>query len=113
LQPANVPALVIYAGDTWSQSYEFKAGDPAEAIDFVAEGWTDWICQCRATPESTQFFTINVDDSDAENGRIVLYADPEETRLFTPGVFDLQSTNGVTIKTWIRGNLSWVEDVSR
>ena len=113
MQPANVPTLVIYAGDTWSQSYEFKAGDPAEPIDFVAEGWGDWLCQCRETPESDDFFVINVDDSEADLGRILLFADADETRLFTSGFFDLQATNGVTVKTWIRGNLSWIEDVSR
>lgn len=113
MQPSFVPPVVVYAGDTWSQSYEFKAGDPAEPIDFIADGWDDWVCQCRPTVDSSEFFEINIDTSEAADGRIILSASAEETRDFYSGVFDLQSSNNGEVRTWIRSTLSWIEDVSR
>jgi hypothetical protein len=113
MYPSTVPTIKIYSGDTWAQSYEFKAGDPAEPIDFVAEGWTDWAAQWRPTPFSEDFIELDIDISDADVGRIILNATDLQTRMLGDGFIDLQSVNGDEVKTWIRASVVWSEDITR
>jgi hypothetical protein len=111
--PATSPVVQIYAGDTYTQRYIFKdsAGDP---IDLVAEGWDEWKAQYRATRPAVDFYDFTVDDTDADEGVIVVSMSKETTKKLTHnGVWDLQASKGAELKTWVTSDVQVEMDVTR
>jgi hypothetical protein len=111
--PIVVPTATPYRGDTFVMSYVFKSGDPLTPIDFVDEGWDDWKAQFRTSEDATDFIEFTIDDAEADQGRINLSMTATQTVDLTNGVWDLQATRGAELRTWIRGNLKVIEDVTR
>lgn len=112
--PLIVPTLKVYIGDTFSASYVLKEGSPAEAIDLDADSWTNWTAKFRTYPTATASVSFTVDTSDAANGRIVVSLTATQTAAMTKnGYWDLQSTRGSEVKTWIRGKVLVMKDVTR
>jgi hypothetical protein len=112
--PISVPDITMYAGDTFtSPSYTMESGSPLAPINLVTAGWTNWICQWRANQTDSNYVAFTVDSSQAASGIISFTATAAQTRSMWNGVWDLQATNGSTIRTWIRGKLIYVEDVTR
>jgi hypothetical protein len=113
MSPSTVPVVNVYGGDTFDQTYLFKAGTPPVAINFVTEGWSNWLCECKPHDDTDAVFPITVDVSQASTGRITLTGTAAQTADFRSGTFDLQASKGATVKTWIRGTIEWTEDISR
>lgn len=112
--PATVPALQIYAGDTYTQEYVFKDATTNDPIDLDAEGWTDWAAQYRHIRDDVQAYSFTVDASQADIGVIVVNMDKDTTKkLETAGVWDLQAVNGATLRTFITSQVQVVKDVTR
>lgn len=109
--PTTVPILEIYAGDTFEQSFVFQTDGVARNL--TLEGWGDWEAQIRPTIESETEVAFTVDSSQAAAGRIVLKLDSETTRALTGAVYDLQATDGDVVKTFLRGSITIVQDVTR
>jgi hypothetical protein len=108
----DVGVLSVYAGDTFTQTFEFFDDD--EPVDFVADGWDDWVAQYRINPKATNFVAFTVDVSDADEGRITLSLSATQTRnLPGEGVFDLQATENNVIRTWLKGRIAVSQDVTR
>ena len=108
--PPTVPILEVYAGDTFEQSFVFQTdGVPR---DLTAEGWGSWLAQIRPTVESVDVVSFTVDSSQAAVGRIVLKLTAGQTTSLTGAVYDLQATKGSTIRTFLRGSLTIVKDVT-
>ena len=111
--PLIVPALKVYQGDTFSASYILKEGIPAEVIDLTAEGWTSWTAKWRSHPTSTSYVSFVVDTTAATSGRIVVSLTATQTSTLENGYWDLQSTRNSEVKTWIRGKVTAIKDVTR
>jgi hypothetical protein len=129
----------VYAGDAWSQSFEFgeytgytaavAAGyagtvaewlalDPANADTWVAEdlsGLSSWSSQWRPTAESADSLAISltVDATAAATGVITLGASEAQTRAMgASGVFDIQAALP-SVRTLTRAKTKWRLDVTR
>ena len=112
--PVSVPDITMYAGDTFvSPSYTMETGTPLAPINLVSAGWTSWTCQWRRNQTDDDYIAFTVDTTQAASGIISFTATPTQTRSMWNGVWDLQATNGATVRTWIRGKLVYVEDVTR
>ena len=112
--PITVPDITMYAGDTFiSPSYTMETGSPLAPINLVTDGWTNWTAQWRANVTDTNYFAFTVDTSSASSGVIRFTATSTQTRSLWNGVWDLQATKGSEVRTWIRGKLIYVEDVTR
>ena len=111
--PITVPALKVYKGDTFSASYVLKEGYPAEAVNLPGQGWTNWTAQWRSYPTSTTAVSFNVDTTNAATGRIVISLTATQAATLKDGYWDLQSTRNSEVKTWIRGKVLYVKDVTR
>lgn len=113
--PQTIPTPVpVYAGDTaYWPPYTFTSAVDTP-IDLVATGWTNWVAQWRPTPDSDTVLTLDVDDTLASSGTIVIGADAGTTAAMgSAGVWDLQSENGEVVRTWVRGKTSYQKDVTR
>lgn len=81
--PAVIEPESLYAGDSWSRSFEVRrptAGDPSvtEPMPFVSEGWGGWEAQWRPRASAADgAITLTVDASQAENGLLTLSAPTE------------------------------------
>ena len=118
--PASIPAEEIYAGDTWSRSFEIRrrdATDPAVSapVDLVADGWGGWIAQWRSRADSSEEpIELGVDASQAADGVMTLSATAAQTRAMRQsGVWDLQASRGSEVRTWLAGSFTWGWDVTR
>jgi len=112
--PVTVPDITMYAGDTFtSPSYTMQTGTPPVAINLVADGWTNWTAQWRALPTDTRYVAFTVDTTNAATGVIVMTATATQTRSMWNGYWDLQATKNGAVRTWIKGKLVYVEDVTR
>jgi len=111
--PFIVPDVPVYAGDTLTfPPYTFT--EDGVVIDLVAEGWGSWQSKWRVTPDAATAITLTVDDSAADEGVIQITATgTQATEMAQSGVFDLQATNSGVVRTWVRGNTSWQNDVTR
>jgi hypothetical protein len=112
--PVSVPDITMYAGDTFvSPSYIMKTGSPLAPINLVTEGWTNWTAQWRTNQVDPNYIAFTVDTTQASSGVISFTATATQSRSFWNGVWDVQATNGTEVRTWIRGKLNYVEDVTR
>lgn len=111
--PVTVPNIKVYQGDTFTASYIFNDATTDLPLDLVDEGWTTWTAQWRPSSPSTEVVNFTVDSTYAADGRIIVTAAPASTRLVKDGVWDLQSTRGSEVKTWIRGRVEGIGDVTR
>lgn len=129
----------VYAGDAWSQSFEFgeytgyapavEAGytgtlaewlalDPANADTWEPEdlsGWSTWSSQWRplATSADSLAISLTVDATDAAAGVVVLAASEAQTRAMNGnGVFDIQAALP-NVRTFARAKTKWTLDVTR
>lgn len=112
--PATYGApLRIYAGDDFYQKFDFRnAGDQSP---MNLSGWT-FRAQWRATPNAETAVNFGIDSTDKATGTIVLTLTAAQTReIGQDGVWDLQGTetSGGRIRTWLRGTVTWREDVTR
>jgi hypothetical protein len=110
--PSHIGALVVYGGDTFTQTFNFlEDGAP---IALTAKGWGSWKAQYRTSPSASLAVDFVVDDSQANSGAITISLSAEDTaNIRSKGVFDLQASQSGTVRTWIRGELSWTQDVTR
>lgn len=111
--PVTVPNIKVYQGDTFTASYIFNDATTNLPLNLVTEGWTSWSAQWRPSSPSTESVTFVVDATYASTGRIIVTAPPTSTRLVKDGVWDLQATRGSEVKTWIRGRVEGIGDVTR
>lgn len=111
--PIIVPDVQVYSGDSFSMKYILKTGTPPEPINLVAEGWESWNCQFRQAPSDTEFISLIIDLTDADEGVIIIRATPEQTAQITSGVWDLQASREGEVRTWLRGTFNHVLDVTR
>jgi hypothetical protein len=112
--PVTVDTVEVYAGDTitWP-TYTLKTSNGV-ARDLVAEGWTDWAVQWRATPESPSEVTLDFDGSRLAEGILLVSASPLNTRnMQSAGVWDIQAERNGEVRTFLRGKTKWVQDVTR
>lgn len=110
--PVAVPDVLIYAGDTYEQTYTFKdtAGDP---IDLDAEGWHTWKAQVRPSRDSLDYVDFHVDHSDADQGVIVVSMTAANTSTLSgSGVWDLRAKHSSTIRTFITSRVEITEAVT-
>ena len=110
--------FAVYAGDAWAQAFRMTIQpdpevDATEPEDLSA--YTDWACQWRTTAASTNDIELEVDDTDADTGLIVVRATGVQTReMGAKGEFDLQATGtDGEPRTFIRAKTSWKLDVTR
>jgi hypothetical protein len=82
-------------------------------INLVAEGWGNWTAQWRPNDSSSDHIDFEVDDSQASQGRIGIFLSAANSLLVKNGVWDLQATRGEEVKTWIRGEVTHMKDVTR
>ena len=110
--------FAVYAGDAWAQAFRMTIQpdpevDVTEAEDLSA--YTAWACDWRPTDASETEIELEVDDTDAATGVIVVRATGIQTRAMAgKGVFDLEAvgTDGEP-RTFIRAKTSWKNDVTR
>lgn len=106
----------VYAGDAWSQTFEF--GEEDDAGTWVPEdlsSWGDWTSQWRPAADSpdADAISLTVDVTGAATGVIVLAATSTQTRAMAmSGVFDIQAATP-EIRTFIRAKTKWRLDVTR
>lgn len=114
--PINVTKSVnpIYSGDAWVFSCLFTRDADGLPIDLVDEGWTNWRAQWRPYAKSNVFIDLDVNETDAANGRISLSMSEENTAdVESNGVFDLEATQAGATRTWVRGDVLFKKDVTR
>lgn len=110
--PSEVGKVTIYAGDTFTQTFNFL--EEGAAIELASVGWSGWDAQYRKTASAANYVDFTVDDSDAENGAITISLTATQTAALPgDGVFDLKATQGGTVRTWLRGSIVWTENVTR
>lgn len=107
----------VYAGDAWSQSFEFgEYTDPADEDTWVAEdlsSFGSWSAQWRVTADAETSISLTVDATDAANGVVVVAASSAQTReMGASGVFDIQAGTP-SVRTFIRAKTKWRLDVTR
>ena len=107
--PVVVPDWAMYSGDTFSQTYVLKSD--GTAINLVTQGWTSWVAKWKPYVGST-VVTLTVDTTSAASGQITITATSAQTAAMDgPGLWDVQATNGSTVRTWLRGKTSFIQDV--
>ena len=112
IYPINVPAIKIYQGDTFSQSYVFKDKETKAVRDLVADGWGSWLAQWRPFAGSKDFVNFTIDSESADEGRIGISLTGDQTTQLRGGVWDLQALQGTDRRTWISGTVEFVKEVS-
>jgi hypothetical protein len=105
--------LTLYAGDGFSLLLAFtdELGAPWDASG-------SWTAQVRATPVSTEVqASFTVDTTEAATGKVRLTLTGEEVRaiLTSTGksVWDVEQIVGGVPRTWYRGDVTVVGDVTR
>lgn len=110
--PAKVQPVNLYIGDntTWP-TYRFLEDDGITPQDLT--GYT-WAAQWRPTPDATEFVALSLDLDDIADGRITPYATAAQSaQVGVNGAWDLQSTKAGVVRTWLRGSVIAVRDVTR
>ena len=100
--------IIIYRGDTVSRSFSFKNPD---GTDMDLSSWTDW----RATSTSgCNLVEWVVDPTNLAQGKVTISCGALQTSVIREGGdWDIQSRQGSTVRTWIRGTVKLVNDVTR
>jgi hypothetical protein len=116
--PGDYP-LTLYRGDTRVLSLAFTEDDGTTAVDLSGKTWR---AEVRETVDSAAvLLTWTVDDSDAATGILVLTlpatqwddSDIPDTTPTTKWAWDLESTQSGVVRTWLKGKVKVLGDVSR
>jgi hypothetical protein len=104
--------LSLVRGDTFTLTFHFQTNAvPPVAIDLSGRSFT---AQIRRSYDDEIAVSMDVDDSDAATGDIVVGLDADITAdISLDGVWDLQETDGARVTTYIRGVVELVKDVTR
>jgi hypothetical protein len=108
----------IYAGDAWSQDFEFgELADPTDPSSaWTADdlsGFSGWEAHWRVSDDATEPIVLTVDASQAAAGILTVSATEEQTReMGEAGVFDIQATLP-RVRTFLRARTRWTLDVTR
>lgn len=109
--PITVPVVSVYGGDDLTFPTYIIEDPDGTPVDLSS--WT-WTAQWRQYATSTTAVTLDVDDTDADVGEIIISATAAQTRdMRGSGVWDLQGVLSGTTKTWLVGKTTYVEDVTR
>lgn len=103
--------LTIIRRDTLTRTFSFEQNGIPLVLPL-----TGWQAQLRSPDASGPVTgTFTVDASDAANGVIVISATPAQVAEFKNGRYDLRLTTdaGATVRTFIRGAVKILGDVSR
>lgn len=104
--PPRVPALELYAGDSFQETVRFR--DQGAPVDLSA--WTDWKAEWRSGDRIEVF---GVDTTQLASGFVTLMLEPSQTRGMEPaGTWDLQAVRGSEVRTWCAGSTTWRIDVT-
>ncbi|WP_188043658.1 hypothetical protein [Changpingibacter yushuensis] len=112
--PTVTEALEIYAGDYASFGIVFKRedGTPADMSRF-----THWRAQWRRSPGAKGAVNLDLDTSNTIDGKITLIFWGDKTAVdggeIRSGVFDIQAEDQATIRTLLKGSISWKGDTTR
>ena len=111
-QPARLD-LNLYAGDGFAMALTFI--DKETGAPWPADG--EWSAQVRATPDASEVLAaFVVDATEASDGRITIGLTGDNTRAIAAScsaVWDLQQVNGAEPRTWYRGIVRVLADVTR
>lgn len=109
--PTKVPAVQIYAGDTYIQDYVFKDSTGAP---INLDGWSNWKAEYRTSAGSPNSVDFDVDITGIALGEITVTMPADVTAtLRHNGVWDLQATQGTTVKTFLASDVIVECDVTR
>lgn len=112
MQPAQVPAVAIYAGD-YVEFPGYVITD-SEAVPLDLSAYTNWRAMWRRTAQSATSVELTVDSSQVAVGRIGIVADSTATRAMgASGVWDVQADDPDGVQTFVYGTTRWREDVTR
>lgn len=103
----------IYAGDPASIAITFTNYGTTTPATLTASGWT---CMWRATRDAATAISATVDASEAvSSSRLTVSFTGTQTRAMAgKGVFDVQQiVDGGDPITYVTGETSWEEDVTR
>lgn len=111
--PIPVPDVLIYAGDTFEQTFVFK--NPAgEVIDLDAEGWTQWKAQYRCCRDCTDYVDFQVTHTNADEGVITIGLPADQTvNLRKNGYWDLRAKHASVVKTFIASRVEVLRGITR
>ncbi|MCI7305507.1 MULTISPECIES: hypothetical protein [Trueperella] len=117
--PPRLPDWEVYAGDDATLTLEYKTDDTP--LDLSA--WGNWRATWRPTlpggsvDETAQPVALTVDASKAKQGLVAVTipaglsaVDGGKVR---EGAWDLQATNAGGVRTWARGIVRWMGDITR
>ena len=109
--PEYTTPVEVYAGDSLSfPGLVFRRDGVGR--DLEDEGWTNWRAVWKK-PRNSDRVELTVDASEADVGRILIFASEEVTReMGTSGLWDLQAELNGQVRTFIRGTTSYREDVT-
>src|SRR5262245_16598363 len=100
--PARVP-LKAYAGDTWAQTFRFlDDGVPVDLTDATAASWV------RSTTGKRIALAVSVGPDPGE----VTIGIADEPLLRDVYAYDVQVTKDGAVRTWVRGPLQVLRDVT-
>jgi hypothetical protein len=114
--PGDYP-INLYRGDTRVWSLAFTEDDGETAIDMSGKTWR---AQVRETPDSASaLMDITVDAADAADGLLELtlpateWAGVASETPSTKWAWDLESTESGVVRTYLKGKVKIIGDVSR
>ena len=110
--PIKIPAIKIYRGDSFSQTYIFKNKETNQPKNLVTEGWTNWVAQWRPEIDSDIVVSFSVTTTGASSGQILVSLSALQTSDMKKGFWDLQATQNSTIRTWLAGKVDFEKDVT-
>ncbi len=117
--PPALPIWDVYAGD--DQTLSLAITHDGHSADLGA--WTGWRATFRPTlpgattiDENAQPVPLGVDESGKSGGLIVITIPASLCAVggqIRDGVWDVQASNAGRVKTWARGQIRWMGDVTR
>jgi len=110
--PIKIPAIKIYRGDSFSQTYIFKNKETNQPKNLITEGWTNWVAQWRPEIDSDVFVSFSVTTTNASSGQISVSLSALQTSTMKKGFWDLQASQNSTKRTWLAGKVEFVKDVT-
>jgi hypothetical protein len=110
--PIKIPAIKIYRGDSFSQTYVFKNSVTNTPKNLVQEGWTDWKAQWKPEIDSDIIVDFTINATNAANGAISISLTAQQTMILRRGVWDLQAKQNSIVRTWLLGKVEFEKDVT-
>ena len=112
--------LTLTRGDDFSFTITLNQPDGTTPVDLTG---AEVLAQIRGSVNGSVIATFDIDDSDMDEGVLVLSLDSSVTALLTgsnaTGVWDLQttrtdtSTDEIFVETWVGGSLTVNPDVTQ